>query len=450
MKIGLIAMSGVRPDDPELEALGLTLPGFAQRTRQIASLPTLGLLTLAGQTPREIELEYREVPRYSPASPLPGEHDAVAICSFTARIKDAYALADRYRAAGSKVILGGPHVTALPEEASEHADAVALGEGELVWPQIVADLQANRLAPRYDARGRSFDLADAPMPRYELLDVASYNRLAVQTQRGCPWDCEFCASTVRMSPLYRVKPVAKVIEEIRRIRSLWPHPFIEFADDNTFVAKEHSKRLLRALVREDIRYFTETDVSVADDEDLLALLQDSGCAQVLIGFESSARTALEGLELRSDWKARQVDRYAAAIERIQSRGVSVNGCFVLGLDGSGPEVFDEVRAFVRSSGLHDVQITIQTAFPGTPLYARLAREGRLLEPLAWERCTLFDVNFLPARMSVEELWSGFRNLAEELYGEVETGRRRGHFAAQLRAAEAASRGKEKRHESEVG
>jgi radical SAM superfamily enzyme YgiQ (UPF0313 family) len=434
MKIGFIAMSGVRAHNKELTELGLTLPGFVERNNIIASLPSLGLLTLAGMTPADFAVEYFEVPDLEGLTELPGPFDVVAISSFSAQIKNAYLLADRYRAIGTKVVLGGLHVTARPGEASQHADSIVLGEGESVWPQALADLRRGRLQSVYDARNKNFDLADAPMPAFHLLDVEKYNRITVQTQRGCPWRCDFCAASIRISRTYKIKPIDKVIAEIRGIKEIWPHPFIEFADDNSFVNKANSKRLLRSLIEENIRWFTETDVSVADDGELLDLIRESGCAHVLIGFESPSRRGLNGLEERANWKAKQLDRYARAIERIQDHGITVNGCFILGLDGTGPESFDDVWKFARASGLYEVQITVLTPFPGTPLYARLQKEGRILREDAWELCTLFDVNFRPTDMSVSELESGFRNLAEKLYSAEVTRERREKYRQRWRSA----------------
>ena len=439
MKIGFVAMSGVRAHNPELTALGLTLPGFVDRNRIVASLPSLGLLTLAGLTPEDIEVEYTDVEDVKKVEDLPGPYDVVAISSFSAQIGEAYELAERFLAAGTKVVLGGLHVTACPEEAEEHASAIVIGEGEPVWPQVVRDLRAGQLQARYDARDATFNLAEAPMPRYELLDPDRYNRLTVQTSRGCPFDCEFCAASVRLCPKYRVKPVDLVIDEVQRIKELWPKPFIEFADDNTFVSKSHSKQLMRAFAKEDVRWFTETDISVAQDEELLSMMRDSGCAQILIGLESPSRDRLRGLERRSDWKAQRFDEYLGAIDRIQDHGISVNGCFVLGLDGSGPESFSDVLDFVVQSRLYEVQITVLTAFPGTPLYERFQSEGRLLQPEAWELCTLFDVNFAPDSMSVEELETGFRWLAEQIYSEEFTKARRQDFRERLKSVATRSR-----------
>jgi len=415
MKIGFLALSGIRCQNRELMEVGLNLPGFVERSRVIASLPSLGLLTLAGMTPPRIDVEYREVPEPDTLENLPGDFDVVAISSFTAMIKEAYRLADRYREAGVTVILGGLHVAVLPEEASAHADSIVVGEAEPVWPQLIADLEANRLKPVYDGRSRPFDLAASPMPRFDLLDPDRYNRLTVQTQRGCPYHCDFCAASIRLRPGFRAKPVSRVLEEIREIRKIWSHPFLEFADDNTFADKRHGRELVKALRGEGLRWFTETDISVARDPPLLQAMKESGCAQILIGLESPQVSALDGLEHRANWKRKQLDGYRRAIATIQDAGITVNGCFVLGLDGTDGGSFDAVHDFVEETGLYEVQITILTPFPGTPLYKRLLQEGRILRPDAWELCTLFDINFEPQRMSVEELDAGFRDLAMRIY-----------------------------------
>jgi radical SAM superfamily enzyme YgiQ (UPF0313 family) len=297
---------------------------------------------------------------------------------------------------------------------------------------VLADLRRGRSRGIYAPNGREFDLADAPMPRYDLLDIQRYNRLTVQTQRGCPWRCEFCAASIRLTPKYKVKPVAKVLAEIHEIRRFWPRPFIELADDNTFVNRRHSKTLMRALAPERIKWFTETDISVADDPELLTLMHEAGCAEVLIGLESPTAHGIAGVEQRRDWKQSRFDDYQAAIERIQSHGIAVNGCFVLGLDGDGPEVFEAVERFVHESGQFDVQITVMTAFPGTPLYVRLKAEGRLLVEGAWERCTLFDVNIRPMGMSPEELQHEALELGRRLYTEEERAGRRERFHDQRR------------------
>jgi radical SAM superfamily enzyme YgiQ (UPF0313 family) len=432
-RIGFIAMSGVRAHNEELTKLGLTLPGFVDRNRIIASLPSLGLLTLAGLTPEKFAIEYHEIADLRKPTELPDHFDLVAISTFTAQLKEAYSVAEFYLAQAIPVVMGGITVSSLPQEAKEHCTSVIIGEGEPLWPEVLRDFENGNLKPFYtqSSPGR-YDLALAPMPRFDLLDPDKYNRLTVQTSRGCPHHCEFCASSILLTSRYKVKPVEKVIAEIREIKRIWPRPFIEFADDNSFVHREHYKRLLRELAKENVRWFTEADVRVAEDEELIGLMRDSGCQQILIGLESPRRGNLEGLELKHNWKAGQHDFYKTAISRIQSYGITVNGCFILGLDADTTDVFDDVLNFVRDSGLYEVQVTFLTPFPGTAAYHRLRQEGRIIQDKAWELCTLFDINIRPARMSVSELQQGFLGLVKQLYSADETARRRGDFKKSLK------------------
>ncbi len=402
MKIGLIAMSGIRVCNEELLRLGLTLPGFVERSKTIASLPSLGLLSLAGMTPARHEVEYIEVPDIRQLGVMPRDFDLVAISSYSAQIDEAYELARRYQMIGIPTVIGGPHVTALPDEAAQYCDAVVIGEGEPCWEAVLEDAERGNLQQYYGSRYSNYNLADSPMPAFELLDISKYNRLTVQTSRGCPHNCEFCASSVLLSNVYKQKPEAKVIDEINRILTIWDRPFIEFADDNSFVNHAYWKELLKSLKGKALRWFAETDLSVAEDDDLLELMRETGCVQVLIGLESPIEVGLHGLELRNDWKYKRFPYYKEAIQTIQSHGITVNGCFVLGLDGHTSDIFEQVSTFVREAELYEVQVTIQTPFPGTPLYARLQAENRLIEPRNWKKCTLFDINYYPANMSVQE------------------------------------------------
>ncbi|MDA3884769.1 MAG: cobalamin-dependent protein [Candidatus Delongbacteria bacterium] len=435
MNIGLIAMSGIRVVDTELLELGLTLPGFVDRSNIIASLPSLGLLILAGMTSKEHTIKYIEdhnLPIGEEFEKLIKSFDMVAISSFSAQIKEAYELSDKIMALKVPVIHGGLHVTCLPKEAKEHCDAVLIGEGELHWLNIINDVQSGQLKDFYGSVEEEYDLKDSPMPAFELLDIEKYNRLTIQTSRGCPHSCEFCASSILITKKYKQKPIDKVLAEIDKIKTIWEHPMIELAEDNTFINKDYWKELLPRLKERKIRWFTETDISLAEDEELLKSLSESGCAQVLIGFESPELGSLEGIETKSNWKSKQFTKYKDAITKIQSYGISVNGCFILGLDDQDKDIFDSVFNFVKETNLHEVQITLQTAFPGTPLYDRLEKENRIIEKGAWEKCTLFDVNFIPKKMTVEELRNGFRNLGLKLYSDEFTKHRKENFKNILR------------------
>jgi radical SAM superfamily enzyme YgiQ (UPF0313 family) len=431
MKIGLFALSGVRVKNPSLVELGVTLPGFVRRGQVIASLPSLGLLTVAGLTPPGHEVHYFEVDDVRGFEP-PGDFDLVGISSFTAKINDAYHLAAQLRAQGTPVALGGLHVSLMPEEAAQHADAIVVGGAEGAWPKLVQDAAAGRMRARYQGATRDvFTPALYRMPRFDLLAGRPYNRITIQTTRGCPRACEFCAASLRINQRYEQKPVDRVIAELHEARKHFPHPFVELADDNTFLNRAWSKQLLRALQRENIHYFTETDASVVDDLELCDLLAASGCRQVLIGFESPRADDLAGMD-PANWKRRQVPHIERIVDVLQSRGVSVNGCFILGLDNQTEDVFPELLDLVRRSGLAEVQYTVSTPFPGTPLHQRLQREERLLPGKGNDDCTLFDVNFLPKRMSVTQLEQGLRWLFAETYTKPETQRRMRHFARQKR------------------
>ena len=232
-----------------------------------------------------------------------------------------------------------------------------------------------------------------------------------------------------LSRRYRKRPVEHVIRDIEEIKRFRAHPFIEFADDNTFVDKQWGKELCRRLAPLNVKWFTETDITVADDDELLDLMRESGCRQVLIGLESPVQGAgaLQGVEMHDNAKAKWAPRYLQRLRRIQQHGITVNGCFILGLDGHGPEIFEQVLDFALEVPLFDVQITVLTPFPGTPLHDRLLAEGRILEPGRWDWCTMFDVNFRPSGMTPDELRQGMRWLTRRLYSAQTTERRRRPF-----------------------
>ena len=218
MRIAFLAMSGLRAHDPELVALGLTFPGVLARGKTIASMPSLGLLYLAAATPEGHELAYFDAEADGSEPDAVYSFDLVAISTFSAQVDEAYAIADRLRRGGVLVAMGGLHVSVRPAEAARHADYVIVGEGENVWPAVV-EAASRPDGPRL-FRSDDFppvDVARLPVPRYDLLDLSKYTRLTVQTSRGCPWRCDFCASTVMLERPYRKRPVEDVVRDIRAI-----------------------------------------------------------------------------------------------------------------------------------------------------------------------------------------------------------------------------------------
>lgn len=420
-------MSGIRVCNKDLLEVGLSVPGFVERKKTIASLPSLGLLTLAGMTPPHHQLSYIEVDDIKDFDRSRLDYDLAAISTFSAQIFEAYELADQLRSAGIRVVMGGPHVSSLPEEAIMHCDAVVIGEGECSWLQLVQDAESNQLKKFYGSLEEEFDLSLSPMPAFELLDISKYNRLTVQTSRGCPHFCSFCASSKLITRKYKQKPIAKVLAEIDKIKTIWQHPFIEFADDNSIVDKQYWKELLPQLKNRDIKWFTETDISVGMDDELLQMMRDSGCYEVLIGLESPMKGDLQGIEMRNNWKLKQWEHYKTCIRNIQEHGIRVNGCFILGLDQQDRSSFDQVLAYARELELFDVQVTILTAFPGTPLYAELFNQNRIIKNKAWQLCTLFDINIHFRQMTTSEFDEQFKNMVHELYSEEFTKWRKENF-----------------------
>jgi radical SAM superfamily enzyme YgiQ (UPF0313 family) len=436
-KVILISMSGVRVYNQKLLELGLTLPGFVERSKVIASLPSLGLLTLAAHTPKNWNVVYKELDNYTDqeieeiANEKP---DIIAFSSLTARINETYALTTQFKKLGITVVIGGLHVSAMPDEAMQFANSIIQGEGELIWSKLLADFENSNLKPFYSSligKENIFHLHEAKVPSYELLDISKYNRLTIQTTRGCPLHCSFCASSRTISS-YKKKPIALVEKELNKIFEIWDRPFIELADDNTFIDKAWSKQLLRLFSNYKMKWFTETDISVAYDEELLENLAKSNCAQVLIGFEASSANGLKNLD-KANWKHKQFENYYKAIEKIQSYGISVNGCFILGFDTDTLSTFEETETFIKKSNLSEVQLTMLTPFPNTSLYHQLKSENRLLEEKYWDKCTLFDATFKPKNFTVQEFEQSFQKLMTNIYSDKNVRERKSHFRSILKS-----------------
>jgi radical SAM superfamily enzyme YgiQ (UPF0313 family) len=230
--------------------------------------------------------------------------------------------------------------------------------------------------------------------------------------------CDFCGASRMLGP-WREKPAAKVAEELAAIRAIEPRPVVELADDNTFAGRREVEPLLEALAGSGVRSFTEVDWRVGERPEILERLAASGCVQVLIGLES--------LEIRHAGmgpKAAPMARMMEAVAAIQEAGVAVIGCFVVGADGETEGSLDRLGAFLESAPLADVQLTLQTPFPGTALYDRLRKHGRLLPDRGWSSYTLFDVTYRPDAMSVEALEMGFRGLVRRVFSAEPAKRRR--------------------------
>jgi radical SAM superfamily enzyme YgiQ (UPF0313 family) len=417
--VALVPFTGLRVAEQEMLAFGMTLPGFRERAGAISELPSLGLLTLAGMLPEHWSCSYHPSARSADLvrEVLDTTPDLVAVSALTASVDEAYRFAREVRRNGVPVVLGGLHATSSPDEACNHVDTVCIGDGEGSWLSILTDCETRTLRPLYKSE-KPFALQGAPVPRFDLVPVVPVGRgsvdkgqvarWTVQTQRGCPWACEFCGASRLLGPP-RYKPPALVDQELNAIKQLDSSPWIELADDNTLAGRADSEGLLDTLESQSIRYFTESDWRIGEDPELLKRMAKSGCVQVLVGIESLA-FGYHGMGKKES----QLNRIMDAIDAIQDAGIVVNGCFILGADGETQSSIDHLIDFARNSSLAEIQLTLQTPFPGTGLYRRLQSQGRLLcKP--WSYFNLFDVVYQPDQMTVTDLEAGFRRALQGIF-----------------------------------
>ncbi len=332
--------------------------------------------------------------------------DLVAISALTASIDEAYRPSARLRAQRIPTVIGGLHASVCPDDAEMHCDSVVVGRGESVCSQVLNDVLAGTLQRRYVVPLNTMPLW--PMPRFDLLPQAPA-RFTPQTQAGCPLACGFCRAS-RLLSRFAEKPVERIREELAVIQRLMPRPRIELADDNTFAGSRDVNPLFNALQDAGARWFTEADWRIGGRPAILQRLASSGCQQALMGIESLVFRYLGMGE-----KQAELNRIMDAADAIQNAKVAVNGCFIIGADGEIAESLESLTEFLLNCSLAEIQITLQTPFPGTSLYRQLQSEGRLLTERGWSAYTLFDVTYRPDCMTVEYLEAGFRNVLRRVF-----------------------------------
>lgn len=403
MHVAFVPFTGLRVREKEMLEMGMLMPGLRERAEALAGLPALGLLTLAGMTDEPWMYSYHPSADTETLleDVLAAKPDLVAVSALTASVLEAYSFCDQLKDYDTPTVIGGLHVTAMPEEAAMHADSVCVGDGESSWNTILEDCR-NQCLKRIYRPAKTWNLSDSPMPDFALQGKRSPQRWTIQTQRGCPWACEFCGASRLLGPP-RYKPVNRIAAELCAVKKLDRTPWIELADDNTLAGRKDSFELLEEIANANVRYFTESDWRIGSDPKLVRALADSGCVQVLVGIES-LNFQYTGMGKKNSDLPQIMD----AVDAIQDAGISVNGCFIAGADGETPRSLDAMGAFIRESSLAEVQLTIQTPFPGTGLFRRLNSEGRLLKDRDWSWYTLFDVVFEPGEMTVAELEKGFK------------------------------------------
>lgn len=422
MKIGLISpKSRFLSNDPEFVNFWENTPESAGYRHYWSGFSS-GLLTIAALLPKKYEIKIIDE-NYEDVNFNEG-FDLVAISTMTQQVDRAYQIAREFMKRKTKVAIGGIHPTLLPVEAKEHADTVFVGEGEETWPRFIKDFKSNNAQPFYKS-SVLVDLKTSPLPRFDLLNPDHYKMIWIQTTRGCPIDCEFCAASKIFGFKFRRKDIKHILEEIKLVKDIWKTPHINFADDNMFMDRKYSKKLINAISPLKIRWTAQTDISIADDDDLISLMRDAGCEILFIGFESLSKNNLANID-RQGWKFKRSDSYAFAINKIQAHGIGVMGAFMIGLDNDDISTFDKLIDFIIENNLFGAQVTISTPLPGTRLRERIIRDNRLLSK-DWSNYTGFDVNFRPNKMTPEELQGGLRKIYKKIYSSDVRLRKLKHF-----------------------
>lgn len=365
----------------------------------------MGPLILAALTPEHIDLEY--IDENVSEIDFTKKYDIVGISVITRQAVRAYEIANTFKQNhGSYIVMGGIHTTILPEEVAQHADTIVIGEGESSWPRFLKDFEDGQPQKVYRAT-EVWDLKDSPAPRYDLMELDKYDKIWIQTSRGCPHECEYCAASITFGSQFRFKTHEQVINELLLIKNYIKdkNVRIRFADDNLFVNRKRAKELLQLIKPLNIRWDVQSDISIADDKELLDLMHDAGCVQIFVGFESLSPENMESIDLRG-WKAKKLQTYRESIEKIQSRGLYIHGSFIVGLDNDKVEVFNDIKNFILETNMFETTVNICTPLPGTKLRDRLLQQGRVL-PTPWNDYTFADVNITHPNMTKQELEDAF-------------------------------------------
>ena len=339
------------------------------RRRKKALIPPIGMAAVAALTPPEVDVSLTD--ENVTTVNFDKDIDLVGITALTCTTHRAYQIADAFRARGVKVVMGGIHPSVMPEEASEHADAVVIGEAEGIWPEVLEDFRANRLRRIYRQEKRP-NLDGLPIPRRDLYAKGAYYfRNTLWATRGCPYSCSFCSVSNIFGRKYRCRPVNEVIREVE---TLDRGKIIGFVDDNIAGNPAFARELFRALIPYRIKWVAQCSVAIASDDELLGLAADSGCVDLLVGFESLSPESLVAVGK----KVNVVGEYEDVIRKIHAHGIAIHGFFIFGLDADEVDIFERTLYFAQKMRLESAQFAWPVPYPGTALCESMDKAGRII------------------------------------------------------------------------
>ena len=359
--------------------------------------PGLGLTTLAALCPADVEvsiiddefeqIDFRNLP------------DLAGISLLTYSASRGYQIAREFRQRGVPVVLGGSHVTACPDEAKLEAEAIVTGEAEDTWPQLLQDFRSGAMKPVYRSTNQA-SLKDQPMARRDLLRPENYITVnTIQATRGCPFNCEFCSIAALFGHKTRCRPVEEVIAEIKTFKGR----YFVFNDDNLGQEHEYYKNLFAQLIPLKKKWLSNASWNIMQDSEMLKLMRQSGCCGLFIGFESiQAQQGVRKTGAAANGDADRRQLYTEVVRKLHRSGIAVMGAFIFGFDNDDEGVFGQTLEFARQSRIDAAQINLLVPYPGTPLYARLKKEGRLREQ-DWNWFRSWHVCFEPEHMTRQVL-----------------------------------------------
>jgi len=371
------------------------------------SVVNLTLPYLAALTPKhwDIKLIDEQLDDIDYSAPV----DLVAISTWTINSFWAYEIAQKFRSRGIPVIMGGPHTFFYADEAAQHCDAVGIGEGEEIWPAMLADAAAGRLKKFY--RSENFhDLRGLQLPRYDLINLKHYGfftTYSVQTSRGCPFSCDFCSERFYLGHKYRYRPVEDVVEEIKTIRA----KNVFFADSNLAGKRTHTVELMEALMPLKIRWSALWSMDLCSNLEFMRLAKKSGLLHVNIGMESIDQETLNDMNK----KANKASQYEKTLETLRKMGISYSVNLIFGHDSEKPTVFATTMEFLMRNKVPAAYFNILTPHIGTPLYERMEKENRILDSYNMGRWTGLNCYIRPKNCSPEELETQVKRLYQKFY-----------------------------------